>query len=133
MAGMESDSEDDMLAAFEQLEKGGLVASTAHEPPQSFQPVWDGNHIGEASSKVATMELPAVRATAFVDMDTSTATSDSIGSSSQPLELPIFADVAESRGAIGSKRRRIIAKARDPFVHDGEPPAAQADPQRGIR
>ena len=97
-------------------------------PHTGLQPVWDGNLGGAASSKVSTNELPAVRANAFVDRGTSATTSESSGSSSSALDLPIFADVAVSGGEAGSKRRRNISKARDPLAGDREPPAAQPDP-----
>ena len=123
-----SDSEEELLAAFEALEKGGLVAAAAHEPPQSLQVMADGNFGGAASCSLNTMELPAVLANAGVDMDTSTTSSTSSASSSFSLEMPLFADVAESGEAAGTKRRRLTAKARDPYAGDDEPPAAQQDP-----
>ena len=60
-------------------------------------------------------------------MDSSTTTSASSASSSSALDLPIFGDVSELGGVAGSKRRRMSAKAKDPFAVGDELPAAQPD------
>ena len=123
-----SDSEEELLSATQELEKGGIIQPTVPEPSQSLQVVPQGNFGGAASSSCNATELPAVLENADVDTDTSSTSSDSSTSNSFALELPLVDGVAQSGEAAGMKWRRLMGKARGPPATDDEPPAAQADP-----